>query len=91
MYIVKFWTCALLGSKFFQFHAVFGKIGQNHMLAPPGVLEPPPLGNPGKSFGSWRSTGKSWIRHWLRLTFSIVLRDGFSKGNSYYKEELLRQ
>ena len=23
------------GSKFFQFHAVFGKFWQNHMLAPP--------------------------------------------------------
>ena len=31
------------GPKFFQFHAVFGKIWQNRMLAPP----PPP--------GSWRS------------------------------------
>ena len=39
--------------KFFQFHAVFGKIWQNHMSAPP----PPPsgVGNP--------SSGKSWIRH----------------------------
>ena len=27
-------------SKFFQFHAVFGKIWQNHMLAPPGELAP---------------------------------------------------
>ena len=27
-----------VGSKFFQFHAVFGKIWQNHMLAPPGEL-----------------------------------------------------
>ena len=31
--------------KFFQFHAVFGKIWQNHMLAPP----PPPPGNPGSA------------------------------------------
>ena len=30
------------GSKFFQFHAVFGKIWQNLMLAPL-----PPRGNPG--------------------------------------------
>ena len=38
------------GSKFFQFHAVFGKFWQNRMLAPPqrvGAL----------------SSGKSWIRH----------------------------
>ena len=31
------------GSKFFQFHAVFGKILQNRMLAPP------PRGNPGSA------------------------------------------
>ena len=31
------------GPKFFQFHAVFGKIWQNHMLAPP------PRGNPGSA------------------------------------------
>ena len=41
--------CSPWGSKFFQFHAVFGKIWQNHMLAPPK---------------GWRPTsGKSWIRH----------------------------
>ena len=40
------------GSKFFQFHAVFGEIWQNHMLAPP-------LGGVGAP-----SSGKSWIRHW---------------------------
>ena len=34
-------------SKFFQFHAVFGKFWQNRMLVPPGELAPPPLGNPG--------------------------------------------
>ena len=38
------------GSKFFQFHAVFGKFWQNRMLAPPGGVGPP-------------SSGKSWIRH----------------------------
>ena len=47
IYIVKFWT--LPGSKFFQFHAVFGKIWQNRMLAPPGQLAPPPRGNPGSA------------------------------------------
>ena len=36
-------------SKFFQFHAVFGKIWQNRMLAPPGELAPPPRGNPGSA------------------------------------------
>ena len=39
------------GSKFFQFHAVFGKIWQNHMLVPPGELAPPPRGNPGSATG----------------------------------------
>ena len=33
------------GSKFFQFHAVFGKIWQNRKLAPP------PRGNPGSATG----------------------------------------
>ena len=38
------------GPKFFQFHAVFGKIWQNLMLAPPpGELAPPPRGNPGSA------------------------------------------
>ena len=40
-------TCPPWGSKFFQFHAVFGKIWQNCMLGPPGELAPPPPGNPG--------------------------------------------
>ena len=35
-------------SKFFRFHAVFGKIWRVH--APPGGFTPP--------------SGKSWIRHW---------------------------
>ena len=39
------------GPKFFQFHAVFGKIWQNRMLAPPRGIGAP-------------SSGKSWIRHW---------------------------
>ena len=41
-------------SKFFQFHAVFGRIWQNCVFTPP----------------TWRvhahTEGKSWIRHWLR-------------------------
>ena len=42
-------TC---GSKFFQFHAVFGKSWQNCMLAPqPGELAPPPRANPGSATG----------------------------------------
>ena len=40
-------------SKFFQFHALFGKIWQNRMLAPPPPRElaPPPWGNPGSATG----------------------------------------
>ena len=39
-----------LGSKFFQIHALFGKIWQSRMLAPPlGELTPAPRGNPGPS------------------------------------------
>ena len=36
-------------SKFIQFHAVFGKIWQNHVLVPPGGLAPPSRGNPGSA------------------------------------------
>ena len=52
IYIVKFWTRPPRGSKFFQFHAVFGKFWQNRMLAPPeswrpllGEILDPPLIN----------------------------------------------
>ena len=38
------------GPKFSQFHAVFRRIWQNHMLPPPtGELAPPPTGNPGSA------------------------------------------
>ena len=57
IYIVKFWTRAPQGSKFFQFHAVFGKIWQNRMLAPPGELAPPPQGNPGSATGWYTPLG----------------------------------
>ena len=43
IYIVKFWTRPPPQSKFFQFHAVFGKFWQNCMLAPP------PRGNSGSA------------------------------------------
>ena len=36
-----------IGPKFSQFHAVFRKIWQNRMLAPPLEGWPPPTGNPG--------------------------------------------
>ena len=35
--------------KFSQFHAVFQKIWQNHMLAAPQGSAPPPTGNPGSA------------------------------------------
>ena len=44
------------GSKFLQFHAVFGKIWQNRMLAPPPSptgLALPPRGNPGSATEYW--------------------------------------
>ena len=40
------------GPKFSQFHVVFQKIWQNHMLVPPPPprgLAPPPTGNPGSA------------------------------------------
>ena len=55
------------GSKFFQFHAVFGKIWQNCILAPQRrVGAPPPP--------TW---GKSWIRHCLVSGYVCI---GGSKG-----------
>ena len=46
IYIVKFWTLVPnpWESKFFKFHAVFGKIWQNCMLAPPPESWRPLLG-----------------------------------------------
>ena len=43
IYTVKFWTRppSPRGSKFFQFHAVFGKFWQNCMLAPPWKVGAP--------------------------------------------------
>ena len=35
--------------KFLHFHAVFGENWQNHRLAPPRELAPPPRGNPGSA------------------------------------------
>ena len=35
--------------KFFQFHAIFGQIWQNRMLAPSRGLAPPRAGNPGSA------------------------------------------
>ena len=60
------------GSKFFQFHAVFGKIWRNRMLVPP--LE------------GWRPTsGKSWIRHWVDLMYFPVLMKFINKKNFLFR------
>ena len=53
------------GSKFFQFRAVFGKIWQNRMLAPPGELESTPRRNPGSA------TGFECLRFLLRLSLGV--------------------
>ena len=45
------YAVADLGPTFSQFHAVFRKIWQNHMLAPPGGLAPLPMRNPGSAPG----------------------------------------
>ena len=47
-----------LGSKFFQYHAVWGKIRQNRILNPPE---------------GWCPTSeKSWIRHWTLWQLSLL-------------------
>ena len=53
------------GPKFFRFHAVFGKICQNRILAPPGELD-------------WTPPGKSWIHHWQCHKFSKSYPSNFS-------------
>ena len=66
IHIVNFWTRFPSGSKFFQFHAVFGKIYQNRMLAPPQVDVP--------------TSGKSLIRPCLTTIFTFVAQSGGSSG-----------
>ena len=48
------------GSKFFQFHAVFGKNWENRMLVPPREVGAP-------------SSGKSWIRCWYASYWNAFL------------------
>ena len=45
--------------KFFRFYAVFGKIWQNRMLAPP--------------WGVGAPLGKSWIRRWFGVNGAIEI------------------
>ena len=55
MYVLSCSQWRIYDPKFSQFHAVFRKIWQNHMLAihptppPSGGLAPPPTGNPGSA------------------------------------------
>ena len=65
----------------FQFHAVFGKIWQNRMLAPPpGELAPPPRGNPRSATDLLRPPLAAVLNHDF---FSIARSDrvGFMMKN----------
>ena len=52
------------GPKFSQFHAVFRKIWQNHMLVPPWRVGAPPTGNPGSAPAMDR--GHTFLTSWSR-------------------------
>ena len=56
-------------SKFFQFHAVFGKIWQNCVLAPPVELAPQSLWNP----SSITEDNDFYLSTKLILPFTFVL------------------
>ena len=61
------------GPKFSQFHAVFRKIWQNHMLAPPplqGILDPPLLL---PIYTERKGKAKKYIWYLLVLLWSLVL------------------
>ena len=47
-------------SNSFQFHAVLGKIWQNHVLVPPEGVAPSPKGNPGSTTELITTTLISW-------------------------------
>ena len=86
IYIVKFWMCAPppRGSKFFQFHAVFGKIWQNRMLAPPleswcphlGEILDPPLDTPGGDPLWEQNPSGPGTPHWSRACWEIRSTSG---------------
>ena len=61
LHSVKFTVAGLRGSKFFQFHAVFGENWAKSYVGTP--LE------------GWRPTwGKSWIRHWFSIV--LIMKRG---------------
>ena len=63
------------GSKFFQFHAFFGKILQHRMLAPPGELAPPPRGNSGSA------TAIDKFNHYLNWQKQVIF-ESLHKGKA---------
>ena len=62
-------------SKFFQFHAVFGKIWQNRMLAPHWRVGAP-------------TSEKSWICHYILLTFDFLLKPPQPVTGLFFKKNL---
>ena len=76
------------GPKFSQFRAVFRKIWQNHILAPPPPhrgLVPPPMGNPGSApdlgivccvFEYYYISKYSHEYHWKYHFPNIIFKDG---------------
>ena len=74
------------GSKFFQFHAVFGKFRQNHTLAPPGSWRPllgeildPPLETTQKITGAQKDGQKDITENYI-IEFCSVANPGFPNG-----------
>ena len=73
------------GSKFFQFHAVFGKIWQNRMLVPcPPSFRPPRVSPPSSENPGYATDGYCGILpiHWFTSTkqVSYILRRKRSCG-----------
>ena len=60
-------------SKFFRFHAVFGKIWRVH--APPGGFTPPPRENPGSA------TDMDELERRLSLTIQKTIKENMSSAN----------
>ena len=58
-------------SKFFQFHAVLGKLGKFRMLAPPWGVDAP-------------SSGKSWIRHWCVWSGTVYCLRAFALNWTFH-------
>ena len=76
--------------KFSQFHAVFHKIWQNHMLAPlPGGLAPPPTGNPGSAPGDEpKSTSCRYVQDLNEVFPEFIEFTKFRESEKSVKHEL---